>query len=116
MEPETITIVEGPPPDFKQVPDVWPWAFWKTRSPLYRRMSRCAPSTARKMLERCQRAWHEDRPVRLDFPDGTGMRRQINVVAVRWSEVEEGHLLHLWVQLPPDAVEESDDKADGAID
>jgi hypothetical protein len=38
------------------------------------------------------------------------------VVAVRWSEVEEGHLLHLWVQLPPDAVEESDDEADDAVD
>ncbi len=34
------------------------------------------------------------------------------IVAARWSEVEEGHLLHLWVQLPPDAVEESDDEMD----
>jgi hypothetical protein len=112
IEPETITIVEGPPPDFKQVPDVWPLGVLDDPQPSLSAYVQMRTFNGPKMLERCQRAWREDRPVKLDFPDGTGMRRQINIVAVRWSEVEEGHLLHLWVQLPPDAVEALDEDAD----
>jgi hypothetical protein len=59
-----------------------------------------------QMVERCRRAWSEDRPVKLDFPDGTGVRQQVRVIAARWSEVEEGHVLHLWVQAPAQPPEE----------
>jgi hypothetical protein len=106
IEPETITLVEGPPPEFKQVPDVWPLSILEQPqlfSPAYVQMR---TFNGPKMLERCQRAWREDRPVQLDFPDGTGLRKQISVAAVRWTEVEEGHVLHLWVQLPIERAEE----------
>ncbi len=63
-------------------------------------------------LAGCAGLYDEDRPVKLDFPDGTGLRRQLNVVAARWTEVEEGHVLHLWVQLPPGAVEESNSNSE----
>jgi len=106
MEPETITIVEGPPPEFKQVPDVWPLSILEDRQPSRPAYVQMRTFSGPKLLERCQRAWREDRPVKLDFPDEAGLRRQINIVAARWTEVEEGHVLHLWVQLPAQPPEE----------
>jgi len=58
------------------------------------------------MVERCRSAWSEDRLVKLDFPDQAGQRHQVSVVAARWSEMPEGHLLHLWVQVPTEAPED----------
>ena len=105
-EPETITIVEGPPPEFQPVPDLWPLSVYEDRKPYRSAVCQMRTFSGPKLLERCQRAWEQDRPVRLDFPDGTGMRQQLYVVAARWTEVEEGHVLHLWVQLPTQAPEE----------
>ena len=99
-EPELITIVEGPPPDFQDTQDVWALSVREEREPRLLALCQLRAFSGPKMLDRCRHAWREDRPVKLDFPDGTGMRRQVDVVAARWSEVEEGHLLHLWVQIP----------------
>jgi hypothetical protein len=100
IEPETITIVEGPPPEFKPMPDLWPLSIYENIEPYHLAVCQMRTFNGPKLLGRCQRAWSQSRPVRLDFPDGTGMRKQLNVVAARWTEVEEGHVLHLWVQLP----------------
>ncbi len=100
IEPEFITIVEGPPPEFQPVPDLWPLSVEEGPQPFMPAMCQMRTFNGPRMLERCQRAWNEDRPVKLDFPDPSGVRRQATVIAARWTEVEEGHLLHLWVQLP----------------
>jgi len=105
-EPETITIVEGPPPEFQPVPDSWPLSVYEDRKPYQSAVCQMRTFSGPKLLERCQRAWEQDRPVKLDFPDGAGLRRQLYVVAARWTEVEEGHVLHLWVQLPAQPSEE----------
>jgi hypothetical protein len=34
----------------------------------------------------------------LDFPTGDGFRRELDIVAARWEEVEEGHKLYLWLK------------------
>jgi hypothetical protein len=108
-EPELITIVEGPPPDFQPVPDVWPLSILEDPHPMLPAYVKMRTFNGQKMVERCQHAWREDRPVKLDFPDSSGARQQISIVAARWTEVEEGHVLHLWVQLPADMVEEEQD-------
>lgn len=66
------------------------------------------------IVERCQNAWREGRPVRLDFPDRLRLRRQLDVVAMRLSVLEEGPLLQLWLrvtdgQLEEDEFDEEDD-------
>jgi hypothetical protein len=105
-EPELITIVEGPPPEFRPAPDLWPLSVYEDPQPQIAAMCQMRTFNGPKMVERCRRAWSEDRPVKLDFPDEAGMRQQVKVVAVRWSEVEEGHVLHLWVQSPAQPPEE----------
>lgn len=105
-EPELITIVEGPPPDFNPTPDLWPLAIYECPQPHFLAMCQMRTFSGPKMVERCRRAWSENRPVMLDYADQAGERKQVSVVATRWSEVPEGHVLHLWVQVPVPTSEE----------
>ncbi len=94
---EFITIVEGPTPDFSASPAEWPWSIQEGPG-----SSVCAECTLRTLdaetlVERCRNAWDENRPVRLDYPDGEGGRQEADIVAVRMEMVEEGDILHLWV-------------------
>ncbi len=109
VEPELITIVEGPTPQFTTTPDLWPLSIREDPQPFMAVLCQMRTFDGPKMVERCRRAWSEDRMVKLDFPDESGLRQQVAVIAVRWTEVEEGHLLHLWVQLPQHAEEDSED-------
>jgi hypothetical protein len=63
-------------------------------------------------MERCQQAWREGRPVKLDFPDEMRMRQQLDVVAMRLGEVDEGQLLRLWVSFPVEYDEEEEEEMD----
>ncbi len=98
IEPERITVVEGPTPEFHPAPEGWAHALCDTSRGSVPVRSRMRTFSGPKMLERCTRAWGEGRAVVLDFPDQVGLRKQAEIIAVRWEEVEEGHVLHLWVR------------------
>ncbi len=98
VEPEMITVVEGPTPEFHPAPEVWALALCDSPHGSMPVRSRMRTFDGPKMINRCTRAWAEGRPVLLDFPDHVGLRRQAQVIAARWEEVEEGHVLHLWVR------------------
>ena len=81
-------------------------------------MCQLRTATGADIQERCEIAWEEKRPVRLDFPDEWGMRQQLEVVALRLSESDEGQLLTIWVAvpyMPVEEEEESDEEDDGAF-
>jgi len=109
IEPELITIIEGPTPEFRVTPHEWAQSIQE--GPDNNIIATCQLRTGNgpDILDRCRRAWVELRPVKLDFPDEMRIRRQINVMALRLGEVEEGPLLHLWVSLPMDYVKLDDD-------
>lgn len=98
IEPELITIVEGPEPKFRPHSDVW--ALSLLEGAKYIGLERCRLRTFNgpAMVERCRNAWGEGRPVLLDYPNRLGLRRQVPVAAARWEEVLEGMVLHLWVR------------------
>jgi hypothetical protein len=100
MEPELITIIEGPTPDFMPNPQMWVQSVLE--GPEERDVAVCQLRTAtgKEIIERCQRAWREGRPVVLDYPDDLRMRQQVDVVALRLDENEAGEVLLLWVSLP----------------
>ena len=106
IEPELIEIIEGPTPEFHISPQDWLQSILE--SPLIHEVALCQLRTATgaDILERCQRAWKEGRPVRLDYPNEFRLRQQVDVVALRLSKVEEGELLSLWVALPFEPDEE----------
>jgi len=121
IEPELIEIIEGPPPEFQ--PTVQSWLQSLHEGPEVTEVAMCQLRTAtgQDIQDRCEFAWQEKRPVLLDFPDQWGMRQQLDVVALRLSEVEEGQLLTIWVAVPGMLIEdgsdedESDEEDDGAL-
>jgi len=98
-EVEFITIVEGPAPDFTPTLDDWPWSLPESASSIMCVMCKLRTFDSEALARRCLNAWAESRPVRLDYPDGGGGRREAEILAVRAETTDEGDLLHLWVSL-----------------
>lgn len=98
-KPAYITIVEGPPPEFRDVDNGWPLSVLEGSDSGNVAMCEMRAFNGPKLVERCQHAWGEGRPARLDFPTGDGSRGELDILAVRWEAVEEGHKLYLWVKV-----------------
>ncbi len=116
LEPEFITVLEGPTPDFRVTPQLWSQAI--QQGPLASQVAVCELRTASgpDILERCRRAWREGRPVLLDFPDEIRMRQQVDVVAMRLRQQDEGTVLLLWVQEPLVLADEDEEEDDAESD
>jgi hypothetical protein len=104
IEPELITIVEGPPPDFYLAREFWPFSLWEGDLPQAVALAQMRTLNGPAMLERCTRAWSQARSVLLDFPQLDGLRRKAEVLAARLTTIEEGDVLNLWVALPTDQI------------
>ncbi|HNS39328.1 MAG: hypothetical protein LC131_10920 [Anaerolineae bacterium] len=116
MEPELITIIEGPTPDF--VPNYQGLVQSVYEGPADMDVALCQLRTGNgeDIRDRCLRAWQEGRPVRLDYPDDLRLRQQVDVVALRLTEVDEGELLLLWVSLPGQMEDVGEDESDDDFD
>ena len=112
-EPEKITIIEGPPPEFMLAQDVWSMSMWEGTLPRSVGVCQMRTFNAGALMERCHRAWGEGRPVLLDFPQMDGLRQKVEILAARPGRVEEGDLLNLWVAVPNGFITRHDD-LDGA--
>ncbi len=104
-EPEFITIVEGPPPEFRPSPDPWVYSLVETNEPFMIAVCDVRSMKGQILRERCYRTWREGRPMRLDFRKMNGLRQQLEIVAVRLEELPEGDLLHIWVRHKPGELE-----------
>jgi hypothetical protein len=105
-EPEKITIIEGPPPEFMLAQDVWSMSMWEGAHPRSVGVCQMRTFNAGTLMERCQRAWGEGRPVQLDFPQMDGLRQKVEILAAKPGRAEEGDLLYLWVSVPDGAIEQ----------
>lgn len=100
QSPAYITIVEGPPPDFREVSNEWVYGVTESLESCDIALCEMRTFDGPKLVKRCQEAWREGRPARLDFPTGEGRERgELDIIAVRWKNVEEGHKLYLWVRI-----------------
>lgn len=105
LEPEKITIVEGPPPAFEGSTESWvPGLAEGQHLP---RVAACRVRTFKgpSLVERCRKAWREGRPVHLDYRTSDGLRQQAQILAVRSVETPDGDVLLMWVRLDTDEVE-----------
>lgn len=105
-DPELITIIEGPPPEFKRADEVWLYSLVESWIPFSVSLCQVRSFNGEKLLERCQRAWQSGRATRLDFPTMSGLRRQLEIVAARFEKLPEGDLLNLWVRHQPSDLED----------
>jgi len=121
MDPELITIIEGPTPDFMLNPQGLVQSIYEGPTEMDVALCQLRTGNGYDIKERCLRAWQEGRPVRLDYPDDLRLRQQVDVIALRLTEVDEGQLLFLWVNMPSilddDGLEEdeSDDDFDSGL-
>jgi hypothetical protein len=111
LEPEKITIVEGPPPTFEPAGD--PWIHALNEGPVLKQTARCLLRTMNgpSLIQRCQKAWGENRDVFLEYRESDGYRKEALILAARKDEIDEGQLLQLWIQLdalPEAAFDDSD--------
>lgn len=114
MEPELITIIEGPTPDFMPHPHGWVQSIYEGPEEIDIALCQLRTGNGQDIVDRCHRAWDEGRPVRLDYPDDLRLRQQLDVVALRLTHVDEGDLLLLWLSVPSDeiALDDEDDDSD----
>ena len=100
MEPELITIIEGPTPEFMPNPQGWMQSVYEGPQEIDVALCQLRTGNGEDIMERCLHAWDEGRPVRLDYPDDLRLRQQVDVVALRLTQIDEGELLLLWVTMP----------------
>jgi hypothetical protein len=111
---DKITIIEGPPPTFEAVADGWVSGLNESARFGHIAVTRLRTFNGPSLVERCYRAWHQQQNIHLEFRTSDGLENQAPIVAARSVEVEEGHLLILWVRLADDDVQfdiEYDDDA-----
>lgn len=98
LEPELITIVEGPTPNFQL--DAAPWALSVLEGQSGYVIAHCQVRSLKGdvLMERCQRAWREQRGIKLDFRQLDGLRRQVSIVSAKLDKVDGTDVLHLWVR------------------
>ncbi len=98
--PAYITIVEGPPPEFQDVQNEWAWGVLEGADEGEIALCEMRAFNGPALVKRCQDAWREGRPARLDFPTGEGGERgELDIVAIRWEAVDEGHKVYVWVKI-----------------
>ena len=102
---EKITIIEGPPPTFELVNEGWVLSL--TESPSFSNMvvTRLRTFNGPSLVERCHKAWRDHHPIYLEYRTSNGLDRQAPIVAARYVDAEEGHLLILWLRLTDEEVE-----------
>lgn len=106
-EPELITIVEGPPPEFKTVNDEWMYSLLDSARPFFISLCQVRSLKGQLLMERCQRAWSTQRSIQLDFPTMSGLRKKLEIVAAKYEPLPEGDLLNLWVRHQPHDIQDN---------
>jgi hypothetical protein len=100
-----ITIIEGPPPTFEIVYDVWANGIMDAATQASVAVTRVRTFNGPQLVERCYHAWNKREPINLEFRSTDGMTLEVPIIAARTTESHEGQLLFLWVRLPEDELE-----------
>lgn len=102
---EKITIIEGPPPTFEAVNDGWVLGLNESRNLGEVAVTRLRTFNGPALVERCHRAWRNKQQIHLEFRTEDGFEQQAPIVAARYVETDEGHLLILWIRLKDEEIE-----------
>ena len=118
-EPELISIIEGPPPQFQFVDDPSLLGFQNTQGPFEVARTDTRTFNGPKMIDRCRNAWAQKRAVMLEYRDMDGLKQRVEICGIRFDKLDEGTLLQIWVRMPVEMqlIElEDDDEQDEEAD
>lgn len=96
---DKITIIEGPPPNFEDVHEVWPLGLNESPSLHKLALTRLRTFNGPSLVERCYRAWRNQKTIQLEFRAADGLIHKTPIVASRTMEMDDGQLIFLWVSL-----------------
>jgi hypothetical protein len=120
---DKITIIEGPTPTFERIPELWVHGLSDGTSQSEMVITRLRTFNGPALVERCHRAWRNQKDIQLEYRTSDGLNAEVPIVAARNLETEEGDMLLLWFRLNDDSVEleigyddEFDDEDDWDID
>jgi hypothetical protein len=102
---EKITIIEGPPPTFELVDDVWANGIAEGPGLNNVAVTHLRTFNGNALVERCNRAWRARTPINLEFRTTEGGTMEAQIVAARNNKTQDGDMLILWVRLPEDEIE-----------
>ncbi len=101
---DKITIIEGPPPTFEAVTDGWVLGLNEGPNLADIAVTRLRTFNGPALVERCYRAWHNQQNIQLEYRTMEGLEQQAPIVAARFMDIDEGHLLVLWLRLVDEEV------------
>ena len=120
---DKITIIEGPTPTFESIPELWVHGLSDGTMQSEMVITRLRTFNGPALVERCHRAWRNQKDIQLEYRTSDGLRAEVPIVAARNLETDEGDMLLLWLRLSDDSVEleigyddEFDDEDDWDID
>ena len=102
---EKITIIEGPTPTFEQIPELWVHGLSEGTMQSEMVMTRLRTFDGPSLIERCNKAWRNQRDIHLEYRSSDGLNAEAPIVAARNLETVEGDMLLLWLRMPDDSVE-----------
>ena len=102
---EKITIIEGPPPTFEQIPELWVHGLSDGSMQSEMVMTRLRTFNGPSLVERCNRAWENQQDIQLEYRTTDGLEAEVPIVAARNLETDEGDMLLLWLRLSDDSIE-----------
>jgi hypothetical protein len=102
---DKITIIEGPPPTFESIPELWVHGLSEGTMQSEMVMTRLRTFNGASLVERCHRAWSNRKEIQLEYRTPDGLEDEVPIVAARNLETDEGDVLLLWLRLPDDSVE-----------
>lgn len=102
---DKITIIEGPPPTFELDNDPWLAGLTEGPAPSQVAMCRVRAANGPSLVERCYRAWRDGHSISLEYRNEDGLTQLAPIVAARWAELAEGHVLILWLRLEQGEIE-----------
>ena len=102
---EKITIIEGPTPTFEQIPELWVHGLSEGAMQSEMVMTRLRTLDGPSLVERCNKAWRNQRDIQLEYRAMNGLNAEAPIVAARNLATDEGDMLLLWLRMPDDSVE-----------
>jgi hypothetical protein len=102
---EKITIIEGPPPTFESIPDLWVHGLTEGMTQNDMVVTHLRTFNGPSLVERCHRAWRNLKNINLEYRTLEGLQAETPIVAARNVTTEEGDMLMLWLRLADNAVE-----------
>ena len=102
---EKITIIEGPPPNFETISDIWVHGLAEGTTQADVFVTHLRTFNGPSLVERCHRAWRSQKNINLEYRTHEGLNAEVPIIAARTMKTEDGDMLMLWLRFADNAVE-----------